>query len=578
MLTYQSGAHAILPKTAPHPSALLWALYAALLTYVAFKIVLLLVLGINTQYLMDEYALAESVKRLDGALYRDTWPSRTILYAVYYRLAFWLGGDSVEIMRIARIQSLGLSLASLVVLYGIARGIGRNRLSSLLVLALALSVSSFMERAFMVRPEPLALLIALLALWTVVRWPDRMAACLAAGVLAGAAFLTTQKAAYFDLALGVALVGNGLLRCAPIRALALGFVLCCGWAAAVGIYVGVFAVMGAEPAAVLKNIFFGAAAANATTGHQVYDGLRGFVLQTFERNISVYLVCLLGIGMAIATIGRRRAPERIALLFSVVIAILIYGVHPAPWPYNFIMAIPFLALWGPVALEAFRRASTRNMLIAWGLVLVLIVPSVGRNVRYLQLNNALQNDTVRAAASMLGPQDRYYDGVFMLVTRPTAAHAWLEHRFILQIQADAARGEHPLIERVLRGEPKVWILNYRTAAIWDILEPFLRTSYVRVGANLLLAGVRLTPGEETAFNVRWGGSYRVVGRDGTPRVADLRIDGRSVDGPVHLAPGPHTVVVAGADAPLYLLPADVNTAVPGQVVDQRPLFYYAHSF
>ena len=126
--------------------ALARALLAILLTYVAFKLALLLGLAVNAQYLMDEYALANSVKQLDGALYRDSWPNRTVLYAVYYRAAFWLGADSVEVMRLARLQSFVLALASLGVVYGISRTLGRDRLESILALAVALSVSSFMER------------------------------------------------------------------------------------------------------------------------------------------------------------------------------------------------------------------------------------------------------------------------------------------------------------------------------------------------------------------------------------------------------------------------------------------------
>jgi hypothetical protein len=49
----------------------------------------------------------------------------------------------------------------------------------------------------------------------------------------------------------------------------------------------------------------------------------------------------------IAELGQR---QRIALIFSVVITVLVFA-HNQPWPYVFIMALPFMSLWALVPVD-----------------------------------------------------------------------------------------------------------------------------------------------------------------------------------------------------------------------------------
>ena len=109
--------------------------------------------------------------------------AQDLLYAYFYRLAYWLGADAVEVMQIARVQTLALTLIALGLLYGVARNLGRSRLNGFLVVCMVLAFSTFMERAFTARPEMLAVVFTLAALWTVTRWSARPWACLAAGLL-----------------------------------------------------------------------------------------------------------------------------------------------------------------------------------------------------------------------------------------------------------------------------------------------------------------------------------------------------------------------------------------------------------
>ncbi|MFQ5773866.1 MAG: hypothetical protein ACE5GS_05060 [Kiloniellaceae bacterium] len=561
-------------------AAAVWrAVALALAGFIAVKVALLFVLGVNAQYLMDEYAMARHALLIDQNPYQDVWPHKTLFYAYLYRIAFWLGGDSVEVMRFARIETLAVALASLALLYAIARNLGRSRLEAGLALCVALGFSTLMERAFMVRPEPLALLFGLGALWAVTRGAVRPSACLLAGLLSGAAFLTTQKAVYLNLALGLALVAEGLLDRSPRRALAWGALLVLGWAAMLAAYVGHFALAGAEPADVLNRVFFGPPSENAVRGHEVYENLRYFVWQTFSRNVPQYVFSLFGWLLAAATLRGRFPGERVALVFTAVVSGLVYGLHPAPWPYNFVLAIPFLALWSPLVLEPVRRGPERTRALLVAAVLAIMSLSVVRNIAYLEHDNAAQNETVRRAERLLAPGEPYFDGIHMVVTRPHATDLWLQRSELLEILAGAKRGDYSTIERVLAEGPKVWILSYRTKTIEDVLRPYLERSYVAVAPNLLLSGVALPGPGETVFETRWGGVYRLRAGDGTPSPAELFVDGRRLSGAVALEPGRHSLRLAEGAGPLYLLPADL--AGPVQIPpepNQTPLFPDAHVY
>ena len=556
-------------------------LIAALAVFIALKVVLMLVLAANVQYLMDEYAVASQAPLVDRLPYQDVWPNRTILYAYFYRLALWFGADSIEVMRAARIGTAAVSLASLGVLYAVARQIGRGRAEALLVVAVALGFSSFMERAFMVRPEPLSLLLALVALWVSVRWPDVLKACLFAGAVSGIAFLTTQKAVYFNLALGLALGVEGISRGSLARALGAGSALVVGWSVALGTYVGAFFLAGAAPLAILDNIFLGAARQNAAYGHLVYEDLNYFLWQTFSRNIPLYVLCALGLLMAAARLRRCSPGARIALVFTAVIAALVYGYHPAPWPYNFIMAIPFLALWAPLPASAVVKASPRAMGMVMVLLLVILGPSIQRNIFYLSRDNGVQEQTVKLAESLLAPGEVYFDGVHMIPTRRHATSIWLQRSVLLRILDEARQGDTSIIEAVLAEQPKVWILSYRTRSIAPVLAPFLKASYVRVAPNILLAGVAVDGRSETVFRVPWGGDYALRSAAGKARDAmDLVVDGRAVQGGrVALSPGPHRLRLRGGEEGLFLLPAGIDLPFPApEMQKQRALFANAHTF
>ena len=535
--------------------------------------------GANSLYIMDEYWLVQRTWVLDARPYQEVWPAKTLLYAVYFQIAHWLGDDAVGVMRAARLQQLVLALFSLTLLYAIARAIGRSRLEGLFVLCMVLAFSSFMERIFMTRPEAIALFFTLLALWLAVRWPGRLRVCVVAGLFCGLAFLTLQKAVYFNLALGLALVGDAFVRRDVKQAVLSGAALVLGWVAAVAAYVLYFTLEGAAAPDVARQIFMGSAG-NALRGHTFYsEDLRVFLAQTFLRNIPQYLICVAGWGLLLPRLFHLSGPERRAWIFSGVIALLVY-LHPAPWPYNFIMAIPFLGLWAPVPLRLFAGREPPVRAAVAVVAAVVIAMSLPRNIAYLDNSNAVQNEVVEAAEALLGPEDSYADGIGMVVTRRRAGRAgwWSTHQ-VQSILAEAAKGEFRQIDMIVADRPKIWILSYRTLALAEVLAPYFENAYLPILPNIMIAGVRIDPGRDSVFETRWPGKYRLYTADGTPSDAALTIDGEPATGVVRVAVGRHRLSAAEGQGPLYLLPDGI--ALPFDLAaprDQRPMFVKVHSF
>jgi hypothetical protein len=463
--------------------------------YIVIKLVALCVLAINTQYLMDEFDTISHLQLLAQRPYQDVSPPRTLLSSYFYLPAYELMESSVAVMRMARAETLVIALVAIGLLYGISRNIGRSKFQSVLVVFAVLSFSTHMERAFTVRPEALMLLWALIGVWWLTRRELTAFRIAIAGLLSGAAFLTGQKAIYYDLAFGVALVGTALTERDLKRAISWGALLVSGWMIALAVYVGAFALSGAQPSRILETIFFGSAATNAVQGHSVYEALWTFKLQSFMRSAFPYLICLAGWLVTARRFAELSRGQRIALIFSGAVVLLIFGYHPAPWPYNLILAIPFVALWAPDCFAfAMVRFPQRTSFITMAFFAVFAI-SLHRNVLYLDHDNAYQEQVMEQAESLLAPEDRYFDGVFMLPKRQHTDRIWLERKVVLRIWQEAETGENTILERVFAQQPKVIILSYRTQAVEDSLRPYIASSYRQIAPNIMISAAADGGGE-----------------------------------------------------------------------------------
>ena len=537
----------------------------------------------NSKFLMDEYWLVGRVWLFDTDLYQGVFPPKTLLYAAFYQIAHWSGDGAVQVMQVARLQAVAASILGLGLLYAIGRRIGYGRLDALFAIFVVIAFTTYMERAFTTRPEAPATLLAFVALWLALRGEGAMRAVFVAGLVSGLAFLTMQKAVYFNLALGLALVGDGLLRRSLKDAIASGAALVAGWALMVFVYCAYFTALGAAFGDVLTQVFTGSTG-NALRGHQAYGNLRGYLGQTLSRNPAQYLLCLAGWLLVLPRLLNAPRAERTAWIFTGVIVTLIY-LHPAPWPYNIIMAVPFLGLWAPLAARALAGQNPgRSALILGGLTLALAL-SVTRNVGYLDNHNGVQKQTVQYAEALLGPADTYADGIGMVVTRRRAGRQdWWARFGIRRILDRAKQGDFELVDLVFADSPKVWILNYRTDALAGVLAPYFANAYVPIFPNILIAGVELSPGHTAAFQAHWPGKYRLYQANGTPTDTFFVLDGRRGSGIVQIDKGEHSVqifadqILAG-DALLYLLPADFSLPFDlSRPPERQPLFDRVYTF
>ncbi len=535
--------------------------------YIALKVLALFLLAHNTLYVMDEFQQGGYPKHIAAGFYQAFYPLKTILFAYFYWPAYELGESSNQTMLIARYQTALLGVAVLGFVYLVSRNMGRDKMEALFAVCVTLAFSTFMERVFRVRSEPLALFFAMTVLWLLTLENKTRRKILWAGLLSGAAFLTTQKAVYFNVAFGLAIVGEGLIGKDYKGAIIRGAIYTSGWVAAILLY-GIY-FRGAQFPDVIRHIFV-APMRLAAHGGDYYPNLAEFIYQTLYRNVLPYSLCFAGLAIAFVKRKTLSPSGSIALIATSVITILVFR-HNQPWPYVFIMAIPFLALFSVEAPKALMEM--RPNVMRWALVALLCVFffSFERNIGYFGNSNVAQNRVSMVAESLLGPDDYYCDGVGMLVQKRFTAGAWWDARALKGIEDDAKKDDYSKIENVFAFEPKVWVLNYRVQKLMGLLGPYLKRSYVRIYPNVLVSGAPLDGRKETIFVNRWKGAYRLYSANGERLKTPVYVNGELLEGPIVLAVGKHTLGLEDGARGGYFLPEDIRgrfTIPPGS-----PPFY-----
>ena len=534
--------------------------------FLLLKVILFAGLALNSRYTMDEYTQASYALKIPEGFYRGIDPIKTVLYVYVFDVAHRLSDSAVGLMICARLEGALLALATAALTYGVSRRLGRSVLEALFAVATLFSFSNFMERAFNVRSDTVAVFFAMAAFFAATGTSAAGGAFLA-GVLAGAAFLSTQKAVYALVALAAGIVASETTRAGLRRSVGRAAAFALGASAALLAYAGWFG--GRDFVGVIRMVFESPLRFAPLGNNPHYADIGRFVRQTLERNPVPYTLCALGL-LAVAGTWREQSPRvRLAATSTLVVGFLVFR-HNQPWPYAFVMALPFLSLW---ASEALRFAASRAGVSAGSLTAValsLLAMSIPRNLEYFRIDNRAQNEVTAVAESLLGPNDRYFDAVGMVPTRQMSAFVSWEAMILARVRENAAHGDVREIEETFEGRPKLWIDNYRVDAAREPLRPFLEPSYVRVHRNVLLSGAALPVSGEVSFENRWPGSYRLWDRDGRPVAGLFRVDGMEVSGTVHLDAGPHRIgrVPSPAVEPRWLLPAVAS--LPGSLPPPAP--------
>ncbi|WP_085801888.1 DUF7055 domain-containing protein [Roseovarius aestuarii] len=498
---------------------------------------------------MDEFWQFGQSKYLGDGFFDTIWPAKAVGYAVFYKPAHWLGWDAPSSLLLGRLQTALLAFGTLGLLFAIARALGQTRLQALLVIVLVLSFSTFIERIFRTRSEPLALFFATAALyWVVSRDTERRKTILIAGCLSGLSFLATQKAVYFNFSLGLGLGVAALSRGGLIAALHQGAILIAGWGIPVLVYCFVFG--GWEAHTIFASLFKGPVEV-ATNGHSYYAGLETFYVQTVGRNLIPYLLAAFGLAIS-AYKWRTLIPAQKIALISTSVMIVLIARHNQPWPYVFIMVIPFLTLWAPATLDIMKGHKTGTKLI-YMLWAVAILVSFIRNVSYIENDNRAGLEIMRQAESLLDPGETYFDGIGMLSNFRESQRRWLDARQVHIANSDGERSD--VMTKLRAAPPHLIIDSYRTQNLSDLLRPLLEHSYVRISPNIQVPGARISNAREVTFNVPLEQEFGLFDKTGKPVQTTLLVEGRPVRVPFLLKPGPIRLRLdEGADWPLFLLP------------------------
>jgi hypothetical protein len=514
---------------------------------IAAKLAFFAVFAWHSRFVMDEFVQLGWAKYLGNGLFDSVWHPKAVGYVLFYYPAHAIGWDAASILMAGRLQTLLLSFGTLALLYGCARALGRSGGQSLVVLLVLLSFSNFIERGFRTIAEPLSLFFAVFALWVVLRGRDGSShRFLLAGIASGLSFLATQKGVYFNVALGLGLVVDALLARGPIDAIRRGALLVGGWLLAIAIYCVGFG--GSDVMAVARNLVFGPVDI-ATTGADPYGSLRHYVVQTLSLNTILYLFCFAGLLLALRSLRALPSGKRVAAIHTIIVTLLVFA-HNQPWPYVFIMALPFLALW---PLELFDRVAgnvrtQRLLAIALGMGVLM---SFVRNVQYLAHDNRDQMALVESADAMLGPNDVYFDGIAMLPNHREPSTLWLDRAYVLRTKREGVKSD--AYRTFLQTPPKLILWSYRMDSIAPVVMPLIAPSYVKVAPNIRLAGARLDPGRTVEFAVPVAGRYAIYDLDGRAVGVPLAIDDIVRVGPQYLNRGTVSLRVAASAGPLLFV-------------------------
>ncbi|HEY0592504.1 MAG TPA: hypothetical protein VGF40_12105, partial [Thermoanaerobaculia bacterium] len=136
-----------------------------LVAFCVLKLVFLAFFAVNATYVMDEFAQAGYSRHIEDGFYENLDPVKTVLWVYVYHLARVLADDSNQLMAIARLEGLAMSLLVVVLCAACARRLGRERAAILFTVAVLLSFTNYIERSFRIRADTVAVVFAVAALW-----------------------------------------------------------------------------------------------------------------------------------------------------------------------------------------------------------------------------------------------------------------------------------------------------------------------------------------------------------------------------------------------------------------------------
>lgn len=420
---------------------------------------------------------------------------------------------AVEAFDLARLLFLGVFWLNLALLGAICGG-KLCSVRTLVALLAAATLAPLWDYGFEVRHDNVVLAGVLLIWWAVRVNPLGLSSYLLAGALSVALLFIAVKAVVYVLPLSLALLifpPPGYTR----SRWRLGFAWVCGAVLATLLIRLAYGSSGGWE--IYLSVFHGIARYSTGGG----GGAPGFAPWSTLGRLLGQTPLLLAVGLAgvfaVVTDLIRRGREGLGwdgllpefLLFLGAFAAL--AINPTPYPYNLVHFVPYLFLF------AFRYAAglwttlwaqaPLRPLVASALIFAHLIPFTLATRRHLELNNWRQGQLMALAEDLTDPvRDPVYDGIGMVITRPSIHYNWYLHGLNVQSFLD---GSGPRVRDMLAMRPPaVLIPSYRTDWLSDADQDFIKQRYVPLADDFWVLGKTLPAGGGD-FEIYHRGRYRI---------------------------------------------------------------------
>lgn len=550
--------------------------------FIAIKVLIIFGYTLHREFIIDEFSQAYKA-RLIGQFYDSYIPIKNVLYAYVYSIPAYFTENSVRITEFARYLSFAMMSVTLIVTYFAAMKLYHRRIFALFSVVVVLSVSSFTEHAFRIRSETVSIMFASIACYVLLLSAGETRRVykydLGTGVLLGLAFLSTQKAVYYVLALGFASlfcsmqVRQNLKSCVVMAA---GFLIT--------FLFYVLLLNPTDPLVVVSAIFKQPMDV-ALNADNYYSSLAEYKVRSFYRNPISYLIAALAIICGFIKWRSISQPIRCVLVALTIMLLLIYH-HNQPWPYVFVMFMPLLGLmavypfYQRFILTTESSASSENgTYIPFVLAVLTLMLSAGffRNVEYLQNDNMHQKELISIAEKQLLPNETYLDGAGMLVSRDrTAPHIGLDAMTSARVKADLDKGETKYLDQLWAENPKIILLNYRTLNLLDLMRGQVDQLYVALHPNIMVAGKCSESGDPIQYSNAWAGEYQIYTAGGVLHQDAPIVNEVPVAQKFRLQRGAFSIATT-ENKPFCIFPADLDWS-DLHYPPQRPVRLFAHMY
>ena len=525
-----------------------------------------------------QYAHAAWLVAQGQVPYRDFFEVHfPLVYLALAPLFGWRGDDPTAILwlRTAMVPLLLAAAAAAAVLnrsWGVAAAVAG-------AVAL-LATRSLVAFAVEIRPDSLAaaLFLVVLALLRVHARPGWSG--VAAGLAGVACAFSSQKAAFYGVAVAVALAaeaaaardGDGAAR---RRLLGIG----AGAVAGVCAVAAWLVATGAAPA-MWEWCFVWA---REHQQHYPAFSARRYLEPALARELPVFglaAIGLAGTARALASEGRRswRHPD----LTLVVALLTTFGsvvLQRAPFPYSHVAFLALVAVFagrGAAVLGSWwwarGHAGRASVVLAGVALLVWHAAALRLHTRY---GNSAQLEVLATLARLSAPADPVYDNSGSAVARPHVRFLFYTDDYLRRSRARELATEVPV--DLLRSGCTVHLVDARLRGLPPPLRAFLARHYLPYDGDLHLWGQRIGPGETRFLAPRRDRYFLSVPPAEQP--ARLWVDGRTVPPQgFTLDAGVHVVRLEGAAGEAYLLwlPRDGRHWSPRPQAQPRLSILFGH--